>query len=275
MNIFVLFVLCVIGTTAYNLLFLSEIWDVGQCDRVCNLAFHSGMMFPQDDGRRKERISGTWLENNRNLCECHNSRRDTVGIVKRLYQPVEVGYPYIWRDSTVCGYDGKQYASAESAHDAGAQVANCGRCGRCSNPHDIGRLRELGSKELVKKVSPCIVSYMLFPFTKKLDQLCMESHVGFTKGCAECWVEDHGCLFAHCFDECVLNKGTWLSAFSTPEGSQKLFDGQNTKKGDGCIHCMEVMCSKPYIDSCGANRRSAGIRSEIDRDVREICTVVD
>ena len=46
--------------------------------------------------------------------------------------------------------------------------------------------------------------------------------------------------------------------------------GQISTK-EGCIDCMEKKCSYSYIHSCGANRRTAGIATDIQRDASEIC----
>mmetsp|Transcript_9178 Transcript_9178/g.11461 ORF Transcript_9178/g.11461 Transcript_9178/m.11461 type:complete len:90 (+) Transcript_9178:81-350(+) len=83
-------------------------------------------------------------------------------------------------------------------------------------------------------------------------------------------VEDHGCLFSHCFYDCVLNLDSWLNMIA------KTWNGHNEKgTQNSCLDCMERRCSKAYIDSCGANRRTAGVISELDRDSREICKDVD
>ena len=248
------------------------VYDVGQCDRACNLKFR-GHMFPLDRGESmvKGYRIGIFGDNKTSIekCACYDAAKHELGIVDRLYSPVEVGYPYIWRDERVCGTDGVIYTNAETARANGVKVANCGPCGRCSNAHDIGRFRSLGDG-LIKAVSPCIVSYMLF--SKLLDQYCMETNVGLSPKCAECWVEDHGCLFSHCFYECVLKVDIWYKAFAMNSDDSKSFTGRNSpEEKNSCLHCMETQCSKPYIDSCGANRRTAGVESDIERDVREIC----
>jgi hypothetical protein len=94
----------------------------------------------------------------------------------------------------------------------------------------------------------------------------MTMRAEFTPECTNCWVEDHGCLLAHCYGDCLLQAGTWRNAFSTL--GKKDSDGW---KGDTCVDCMERYCSKPYIDSCGANRRTAGVKTDIDRSQAEMC----
>ena len=142
------------------------------------------------------------------------------------------------------------------------KILNCGVCGACSNENDVSRMREIGT-QVARVVGPCLISY--FIFGKWVDYFCMEARAKYTPECSSCWVQDHGCLGAHCFYDCV---------FGSLQNWERLFypnkTGQISTK-EGCIDCMEKKCSYSYIHSCGANRRTAGIATDIQRDASEIC----
>lgn len=242
-----------------------HLFDVGQCRRACSLHFR-GAMFPHPGAGGT--VRGDWLRfTGPDLCMCFEEQPDglsvaALGKVRRKYAAVAPGYPYVWENSQVCGEDGVEYTSAEAAAAAGAKVVNCGPCGQCSNVADVSLFRALGAS-LVQKVGTCIVGYMFG--TAGVEGACLRA-LGFSEGCADCWVEDHGCLLSHCFYDCVLKLDTYATAL------QASWKGTNDdeEKG-GCLHCMETLCSKPYIDSCGANRRTAGLLSDIQRNSKEIC----
>jgi len=38
-----------------------------------------------------------------------------------------------------------------------------------------------------------------------------------------------------------------------------------------CMHCDELHCSAYYLQACGANRRTAGVVSDINRPLEHVC----
>ena len=44
-----------------------------------------------------------------------------------------------------------------------------------------------------------------------------------------------------------------------------------TTKLNRCMECDELHCSAFYLQACGANRRTAGVLSDIDRPGGDIC----
>merc|ERR1719162_555027 len=133
-------------------------------------------------------------------------------------------------DSRVCGSDGKTHSDAAAAKAAGAKVLNCGACGACSNAKDIAKLREHATT-ISEVTGVCIIARMVlgtaFPFPlpppyfslgRWVDINCMTSRAGLSEHCAECWVEDHGCLITHCFQACVLSKATSHLPFASSVG---------------------------------------------------------
>jgi hypothetical protein len=246
---------------------LPFIRDFGQCSRACTIHYDKQMF-------SSRQITGVWRFDNR-MCDCYEGNALLEGGVPRLYAEIERGYPYISRNKQVCGVkesdlarnewsSGTTYDSKVEASKMGAKVANCGVCGRCSTQHDVGRFAQY-SDTIAKVVGPCIVATLLGG--SWLDRICMTMRADFTPGCTDCWVEDHGCLLAHCYGDCLLQSGTWRNAFTTL-GKKDAAAGW---KGDMCVDCMERFCSKPYIDSCGANRRTAGVKTDIERSQSEMC----
>jgi hypothetical protein len=248
---------------------LPYLFDFGQCERACKVRFGGSNNYHVKDTKRK--ITGFWTLTDRlgkvDRCYCEEIK-DTgavqLGDIPRLNQPEEEGFPYIWRDSSVCGKDGKVYKSASEARKARTNVLHCGpHCGDCSTVQDVKRYHEIG-KDVSKVVGPCVLSYLLFG--EYLDYFCMSSRARFTDPCNACWIKDHGCLASHCFYSCVF-KGSkhWQRLL----GVNKADD--ITESTDPCVHCMEKLCSAPFIRTCGVNRRVAGVQTDLGREDREIC----
>ena len=192
-----------------------------------------------------------------------------LGTAPRLFDDVERGYPYVWRDSHVCASDGRVHASKHAARSAGAKPLHCGPdCGACSNERDLQRYRDIGA-DVSKVVGPCVFAYLALG--EAADSLCMDGRAGFTPACSSCWVQDHGCLAAHCFRDCVLGgRKHYERLLGLVSGRDP---ASQTPAADACIDCMERFCSLPFIRSCGANRRSAGVVTDIVRDPREMCVL--
>ena len=215
-------------------------------------------------------IVGSWSLRHRlegvQQCECRRAQGTALGTATRTYPLLEEhGYPFIWRDPRVCGKDGAVYASKEAAKAAGVAPLHCGpHCGACSTEHDVRRYKEIG-KDVTKVVGPCIFAY--FVFGRAADEWCMEKRAQFTPACTRCWIEDHGCLVAHCYHECVF-KG--VQHYKRMLGMVPS-DTTKTSSQETCVACMEQRCSESFISSCGVNRRNAGVETDLDRDEREIC----
>eukprot|EP00594_Rhizosolenia_setigera_P018254 CAMPEP_0178975390 /NCGR_PEP_ID=MMETSP0789-20121207/23107_1 /TAXON_ID=3005 /ORGANISM="Rhizosolenia setigera, Strain CCMP 1694" /LENGTH=121 /DNA_ID=CAMNT_0020664073 /DNA_START=201 /DNA_END=566 /DNA_ORIENTATION=+ len=93
---------------------------------------------------------------------------------------------------------------------------------------------------------------------------CMKEEVGFTKACEECWIDNIECTFSNCMFTCI--KSNVLVGESNNNDDDELND---------CLYCDEVMCGEKFTLCAGANRRRAGIESDIDRDDGELCESVD
>ena len=85
--------------------------------------------------------------------------------------------------------------------------------------------------------------------------------IGFSEPCSVCWLEATRCNLASCAQYCLFGWENPLSAQSTTEGTQL----------NQCMLCDEIHCSAYYLQSCGTNRRAAGVVTDILRPEKDIC----
>jgi hypothetical protein len=143
-------------------------------------------------------------------------------------------------------------------------VLNCGQCGSCSNIHDIRIYDETRSTQ-TETMTDCAFGDLLFD-DDAFD--CLKERVGMTDGCAKCWVLNYHCNKDNCLRTCVKHRFfPFLPSLNSWEGSGPL---------DPCIACDEKLCGPLFVGCAGANRRRAGVVSDLDRDMdREMCGKVD
>ena len=95
-----------------------------------------------------------------------------------------------------------------------------------------------------------------------------EMLVGFGTSCSECWLEATRCNVASCARHCFFGWENPLSADSN------VAQGEWDQAGlllNACMRCDEIHCSAYYLQSCGANRRSAGVVTDIGRPDAHVC----
>ena len=148
-------------------------------------------------------------------------------------------------------------------HDNTNRVLNCGHCGHCSNVQDIKIYHETADT-LTNIMTECARDHFLWG----QDALtCLQDASGLSNQCAQCWVGNYECNTQHCHKTCVKHRlfpflPSWKSWNSAPL--------------DPCIACDEKLCGPGFVECAGANRRRAGIVSDIERDHgKEICEKVD
>ena len=88
--------------------------------------------------------------------------------------------------------------------------------------------------------------------------------IGYNTDCAQCWTAATQCNIASCAQHCFWKWNNPLSTKSTLGGAS------NTTLNE-CMHCDEIHCSAYFLQACGANRRSAGVVSDIKRPTQHIC----
>lgn len=159
---------------------------------------------------------------------------------------------------TVCGYDGLEYSSKDTAHSHNTGVMHCGNCGKCSNIHDISIYKTM-DKVLTSKTAYCS---FLSIFGR--GRSCMKKHVGFTSECLDCWMENIKCTRKHCATLCII-----------PVLFKKVSKSHNGTMLNKCLQCDEDKCGPAFKKCAGANRRRCGIATDIARPDEEMCTIID
>lgn len=138
-----------------------------------------------------------------------------------------------------------------------SEVLHCGACGACSNRADIEVYRF--TRETLHLDTKRCATYIFFPIVRRhLTQKCMQS-LGLSPDCARCWVLNIKCTARRCLAQCL-----WAQLLNTPDDSLS----------NPCLACDEKNCGPAFLKCAGANRRTAGIRTDIDRPDSEICDLV-
>ena len=281
------------------ILFPGIIFDHGQCDRACGAA-----LFSANTPNLAISIPGGYPSNptifsDWETCHCpdplsslaivkedpHLSRSianhfrryeegqvveesDFKGVqlekVKRKYLSDNWTFPY--ETTAVCGgSDQKEYSTTSEAAREGARVLSCGFCGACTNDGAIRVYDQLGEKMTIE-ASKCAIATLFFG--RFVGRMCVTELMGLRESecgdCWECWVANMQCTAASCFNECVLGYGNPLNAPNNPDGGTVL---------SPCLACDELHCSPAFLRCAGANRRLAGVVTDIKRTNSEVCQV--
>ena len=264
----------------FSLVFLLRFWDSGQCTRACRV--ENGQGNPDVLGR-----TGNWFDTKYdgyrigwNKCQCVMNDDDGMNTatailkkvyVERLHVPIQTKDQWWFKTSRVCGNDRKQYASMEAAKHKGKQVLNCGQCSKCSSKQNVGVMHEKAMENfgLTKRASVAAVGWLIGG--KRVHQWLFQSKfIGFDEECSECWYEATRCNIASCAQYCLFG-------WTNPLSSSNTLDGDGGDGGDGgyqlnkCMECDEVYCSAYYLQSCGANRRTSGVVTDIKRREEFVC----
>jgi len=227
--------------------------DYGQCQRQCRDTFYEKNHEQHPDF--EEDIVGKKVKDEEK-CECTlgDIKLGTVDRLNPLQDPPPPGEIVCAEEETT--HQSRQFDSlAEMPLDY--KFLNNGPCGKCSNSHDIEIYKET-AQTLTNTTTNCAFKYVMFGEHQSRE--CFE-HVGLTPGCSECWIDNIGCDAAHCVDTCLVQTLR-----------PRAFDHNNNADGDlnECLKCDEQRCGTAFIKCAGANRRRAGIESDIGRKPSEI-----
>ncbi|MFH1808276.1 MAG: hypothetical protein ABIJ09_06020 [Pseudomonadota bacterium] len=181
------------------------------------------------------------------LCRCQRGDEAAVEVPVRL--PVDAEPT----GEQVCGKDGQTYP-LWLARFVGMPVLHAGRCGQCSTPRDLAVYRST-RLTLTGQATTCAMRY--FFQGREAAEHCTTA-IGFTPGCAQCWVDNMACTIAHCREVCLVSRLTRQAA-NLPDG-----------RLNPCLACDESYCGAPFIRCAGANRRRAGIVSDIVRPDEQV-----
>jgi hypothetical protein len=133
-------------------------------------------------------------------------------------------------------------------------VLHAGACGACSNPSDVDVLRRTRDT-MTGSARSCATRYLLLG--RAAAERCFRP-VGFSSACADCWLDDMACAIRHCAATCL-----WSRLIGEPHN---LASGALNR----CLACDETHCGPEFVRCAGANRRRAGIVSDIVRPTSQI-----
>lgn len=226
---------------------LVPFYDFGQCTRKCRWS----LLGPKQ--LDNQTIHG--IKQSPDRCDCLNSQGELVASqVDRYYEKFPVGFPYLERNKGVCGVSGNEYQTAGMSDEL---IINCGTCGDCSNVRDVALYRKY-SQEMTRMLSQCAFIYLLIGET--FARVCLRAQFGFTSGCENRFVDNYGCTVSHCYSECIV---------SNP------LTGNDYQDLNACMLCDEMYCSPVFVSSAGANRRTSGTVTDVNRPADSICEHVN
>jgi len=134
-----------------------------------------------------------------------------------------------------------------------SSMKHCGQCGQCSTVTDYTAYYQKRDT-LTEIARGC--AFQDFVGTSKE---CFTA-AGLTDECADCWIENVKCDRQHCVFPCIFE-----SMFNM---------NSNVRSGlSKCFSCDEYYCLDTFIGCAGMSRRRAGITTDIERDVSELCTI--
>ena len=251
--------------------------DFQQCDRDCRWVY--GFYDKSITGVRVD-ADGYPLEFGEH-CLCTRSGEEIIGDLIRRSVPKAFDENF-WcgnfSTSNVCAMNLTNGEWFTTTRDAVAEdkedlhVLHCGACGACSSPDDLMVIWDTKAY-ITTKMTKCSSSFAMPKFlggTHDLDALrtCLdEENITFDNSrsffgpngptCMDCWTDDIQCDSNHCKLDCI----------------SKFIDPNNNGKYQKCLQCDENNCGPGFIKCAGANRRSSGIVSDIERVTNQLCTV--
>lgn len=176
-----------------------------------------------------------------------------------------------------CLKDGDKAADAECRagkarlEASGLQVLHCGRCSACSHPSDIELLYRT-RESITTEITACSARWVALqhlPFAQPtlldLKRCLVGRGVAFSDdgrawpaprqgrpSCMDVWTDN------------ILNDASLCTRFCLTKFLRTANQGNFAK--DPCLQCDEYTSGPAFIMGAGANRRSAGIVSDIRRD---------
>ena len=165
----------------------------------------------------------------------------------------------------------------KEASQNGWSVVHCGKCSACSRPDDVRVLyntrhtittdmtrcaakfakpKFLGGDPNLVHLKECLaLSNITFNDQRQFNNFSKKGGDGPT--CMECWTDNIMCDSTQCN--------------TNPSCIEKFINPNNTGAFSGCLKCDEKHCGASFIRCAGANRRSSGIISDIQRIGEEVC----
>lgn len=217
-----------------------------------------------------------------------------------------------FQTSNVCamslstGEVGTTTRQAAAANESELHVLHCGACGACSQPDDLMVLHDTKTF-ITTKMTKCSIKFSMPEIlggTHDLDALteCLRNEgITFNEtnsfrwdsrlqaggpglSCMDCWTDDIQCDAVHCKLDCIRkffdpnNNGKYevsqipSSFVPDPPPISNIYLSPSLCHQE-CLKCDENTCGPAFIKCAGANRRSSGIISDIDRVSSEVCPI--
>lgn len=188
-------------------------------------------------------------------CDCYQKTNSWISTFIGSVSWHETHAPPTKLPDRVCAADGRNYESQHSACSNQTHPLHAGSCGACSNQHDInvyGQTRETMSVLAYQ----CMANYLFFG-TEKSAFDCFKT-AGLSNQCNQCWLDNMKCTASSCLGKCIwhnlINKMPWADKTVL----------------NPCIQCDEDLCGPAFVKCAGANRRRAGIVSDINRPQADV-----
>lgn len=266
-----------------------QVVDFQQCDRECR--WHFGFYDRSITGTRIGALghNDTWGR----FCRCYKAGSGVIAnsiprVSKKPWDDADFwcgpggnGTAPGFNTSFVCVLDashsrGVRTSSRANASRANETVVHCGKCAACSRPADVRVLYEtrhfittemtrcaakfakpnfLGGDHDLSHLRACLAAANItFDNTVQFDD---GTNRGNGPTCMDCWTDNIMCDSTQCN--------------TNPSCIEKFFNPNNTGAFAGCLKCDEDHCGAEFIKCAGANRRSTGIISDIERVTSEVC----
>ena len=147
----------------------------------------------------------------------------------------------------------------------GAEVLHCGQCSSCSSRHDLDVLNR--TKDFItSRMTGCSSKFVLRPWwsVDDLSACLVEAGIDFSQDPAAAWEQPRD--RPSCMDtwtDNIINDATLCTRFCLTKFLNTANAGDFAR--DQCLQCDEYSSGPAFIKGAGANRRSSGVRSDIDR----------
>lgn len=152
-------------------------------------------------------------------------------------------------------------------------MLHCGPCGACTNAQDMGVYVRTAAN-LTDLAGACGLRL------RHSQRMACLAAIGFTAPCAQCFEDNIVCDRRACLRPCLAfaaRERLWrawawlqraLGRTPAPGPMQEL----HRLATNACLACDEENCGPAFMACAGANRRRAGIPSDIERQGDELCS---